>query len=168
MKIVILQGSPREEGNTAHLARAFTEGAREKHNVEIFDVARMEIGGCKGCNACKEKGICVQKDEMQMIYHSLTEADMLVLASPVYFYGISSQLKAAIDRLHNPIRDTFHIYKAAILLCGGSSKPWIFDGILKQWEICLDYFGIEDAGRILVGGNTENGEEMARNFGREI
>lgn len=168
MKIVILQGSPRIDGNTARLAKAFAEGASDKHEVEIFNVAEMQIGGCRGCNLCKEKGICSQRDEMQRIYFSLMNADMLVLASPVYFYGISSQLKAAIDRLHNPIREKFHFNKAAILLCGGSTKPWIFDSILKQWELTINYFGIEDLGRVLVGGELGDGEERARKLGREI
>jgi len=168
MKIVILQGSPRKEGNTARLAGAFAEGASERHEVEIFDIPEMKIGGCLGCNSCKDSGICAQKDEMQRIYFALNNADMLVLASPVYFYGLSSQLKACIDRLHNPIRDKFHIHKAAILLSGGSSKPQIFDAILREWELCLEYFGIEDAGRVLIGGNTPSGEEMARDLGRKI
>lgn len=121
--IVILVGSPRKRGNTDMLARAFAEGAQEKHNVKMLRVADMDIAPCIGCNTCfsREDMSCFRKDDMDKVYKALSEADVLVIASPVYFYGISSQIKAAIDRLHTPLRNTFHIKRACLLLCG--SKP---------------------------------------------
>ena len=81
---------------------------------------------------------------MAIIYEKMNQADMLVIASPVYFYSISAQLKAVIDRFHNPIRDTFHIKKMALLLVGAASLPELFDAILTEYNLCLKFFNIED------------------------
>jgi NAD(P)H-dependent FMN reductase len=94
---------------------------------------------------------------MSVIYSKLANADMLVIASPVYFYGLSAQLKAVIDRCHNPIRDTFHIKKVALILVGAASLPELFDSILTQYRLCLNFFHIEDAGHVLVRGAKEKG-----------
>ena len=101
-KIVILNGSPRLNGNTAELIKAFTAGAEENgHTVIRFDLDRMNIHGCKGC-LCGGKNPdspCVQKDDMEKVYPEYKSCDLLVLASPMYYWGISGQLKCAIDRL---------------------------------------------------------------------
>ena len=113
-----------------------------------------------GCNACfkNENNACIQKDDMCLIYDKMAVADMLVIASPVYFYGLSAQLKAVIDRFHNPIRDTYHIKKTALLLVGAASLPELFDGILAQYRLCLNFFKLEDAGRVLVRGVKDKGD----------
>jgi multimeric flavodoxin WrbA len=95
---------------------------------------------------------------MSLIYDKMAVADMLVIASPVYFYGLSAQLKAVIDRFHNPIRDTYHIKKTALLLVGAASLPELFDGILAQYRLCLNFFKLEDAGRVLVRGVKDKGD----------
>lgn len=159
MNILILSGSPRNNGNTDLLAEAFAKEASEKHHVEVVSVHNYKVNPCMGCNACfsSEGNACVQKDDMPVIYSKLANADMLVIASPVYFYGLSAQLKAFIDRCHNPIRDTFHIRKAALLLVGAASLPELFDSILTQYQLCLNFFHIEDAGHVLVRGTKEKG-----------
>ena len=105
MNILILSGSPRKNGNTELLVEAFSKGASEKHQVEVVSVHNYKVNPCMGCNACftSESNTCVQKDDMSVIYSKLANADMLVIASPVYFYGLSAQLKAIIDRCHNPL-----------------------------------------------------------------
>ena len=95
---------------------------------------------------------------MSVIYEKVSQADMLVIASPVYFYGISAQLKAVIDRFHNPIRDTFHIKKMALLLVGAASLPELFDAILTEYNLCLKFFDIKDAGKVLVRGVKDKGD----------
>ena len=159
MNILILSGSPRKNGNTDLLVEAFAKGASEKHHVEVVSVHDYKVNPCMGCNACftSEGNVCVQKDDMPIIYSKLSNADMLVIASPVYFYGLSAQLKAIIDRCHNPIRDTFHIKKAALILVGAASLPELFDSILAQYQLCINYFHIEDMGRVLVRGAKEKG-----------
>lgn len=177
MNILILSGSPRNNGNTDLLVEAFAKGASEKHHVEVVSVHNYKVNPCMGCNACftSEGNACVQKDDMPLIYEKLANADTLVIASPVYFYGLSAQMKAFIDRCHNPIRDTFHIRKAALLLVGAASLPELFDSILSQYQLCLNFFHIEDAGHVLVRGAKEKGSvrgtkamEEAEALGRAV
>jgi len=159
MNILILSGSPRKGGNTELLVEAFAKGAATQHHVEIVSVRDDKVNPCLGCNACfKTNGICAQKDDMTMIYEKMSQADMLVIASPVYFYSISAQLKAVIDRFHNPIRDSFHIKKMALLLVGAASLPELFDAILTEYNLCLKFFNIEDAGKVLVRGVKDKGD----------
>ena len=160
MNILILSGSPRKGGNTELLVEAFVKGASQKHHVEVVSVHDYKVNPCMGCNACfkSESNACIQKDDMSLIYDKMAVADMLVIASPVYFYGLSAQLKAVIDRFHNPIRDTFHIKKTALLLVGAASLPELFDGILAQYRLCLNFFKLEDAGRVLVRGVKDKGD----------
>ena len=160
MNILILSGSPRKGGNTDFLVEAFVKGASQKHHVEVVSVHDYKVNPCMGCNACfrNEQHTCVQKDDMTVIYEKMSQTDILVIASPVYFYGLSAQLKAVIDRFHNPIRDTFHIKKMALLLVGAASLPELFDSILSQYRLCINFFKLEDAGHVLVRGVKEKGD----------
>ena len=160
MNILILSGSPREGGNTDLLVEAFVKGASQKHHVEVVFVHDYKVNPCLGCNACfmSKDNTCAQKDDMSLIYEKMSKADMLVVASPVYFYGLSAQLKAVIDRCHNPIRDTFRIKKMALLLVGAATLPELFDSILTQYQLCLNFFKLEDAGRVLVRGVKDKGD----------
>jgi multimeric flavodoxin WrbA len=165
MNILILSGSPRKDGNTELLAEAFAKGAAAHHHMEIVSVRDYTVNPCLGCNTCfKTNGICAQKDDMAIIYEKMSQADMIVIASPVYFYGISAQLKAVIDRFHNPIRDTFHIKKMALLLVGAATLPELFDAILAEYNLCLKFFSIEDAGKVLVRGVKDKGDIMGTSF----
>ena len=160
MNILILSGSPRKGGNTDLLVEAFVKGASQKHHVEVVSVHDYKVYPCMGCNACFKSCVhsCVQKDDMPFIYEKMAVADIIVIASPVYFYGLSAQLKAVIDRFHNPIRDTFHIKKMALLLVGAATLPELFDSILTQYQLCLNFFKLEDAGRVLVRGVKDKGD----------
>ena len=95
---------------------------------------------------------------MARIYEKLKTADIVVAASPVYIYGISAQLKAVVDRLHTPMRNTFPIKKLGLLLVGAAELPELFDAILMQYQLILDYFHLEDIGRVLVRGVREKGD----------
>jgi len=159
-RVVVLVGSVRRGGNTDVLARRFAEGARENNDVEIISVAEVKVSPCRGCNACfsTEGNLCVQKDDMSWIYGKLAEADVLVIASPVYFYGISSQLKAVIDRLHAPVRNTFGIKRLGLLLVGAAELPDLFDSIVRQYELVLRFFRLESIGTVLVRGVKNVGD----------
>jgi len=177
MNIIILSGSPRKGGNTDLLVKAFADEASMRHDVEIITVRDHKVNPCIGCNSCfkNEANRCCRNDDMTEIYRKLAGADMLVIASPVYFYGISAQLKAVIDRLHNPIRDSFNIKKTALLLVGAVSLPELFDAILAEYRLCLNFFKLEDAGTVLVRGAREKGDvanmdavNEARELGRRV
>ena len=103
MKILILIGSPRPKGNTKRMIGAFCEGLEKAgHEWDVTDVCRLNIHGCLACEYChgKGNGQCVQKDDMQNVYHLLQKADMLVIASPIYYHGLTGQLKCCIDRFY--------------------------------------------------------------------
>ena len=159
-RIVILVGSVRKDGNTDLLAQAFVDGAKKKNEVEIISVADYQVNPCVGCNSCflRENHQCFQQDDMQMIYEKLKQADMVVVASPVYFYGISAQLKAVVDRLHTPMRNEFPIKKLALLLVGAATLPELFDSIKVQYQLVLNFFHLEDAGMVLVSGVKDVGD----------
>ena len=85
-------------------------------------------------------------------------ADALVIASPVYFYGVSAQLKALIDRLHTPMRNEFKIKKLALILVGAAALPELFGAIKMQYRLVLNYFKLEDAGTVFVRGTKDKGD----------
>ncbi len=159
-RIVILIGSMRKDGNTDLLAKAFAEGASKNNIVEIVSVADYKVNPCIGCNSCftREGNKCFQKDDMAEIYKKLKVADMVVIASPVYFYGISAELKAIIDRLHTPMRNEFRIKKLALMLVGAATLPELFDAIKLQYQLVLNFFHLEDAGMVLVKGVKDIGD----------
>lgn len=99
-KILILEGNPRRNGNSAILSDEFARGAEEAGcSVEKNRVAGKKVAGYLGCNACyRNGGACVQKDDMAEIREKMLEADVIVLASPIYFYSMTARMKAVIDR----------------------------------------------------------------------
>jgi multimeric flavodoxin WrbA len=104
MKILVLNGSPHPQGSTKDMVNAFKKGAESAgHTVDVVDVCKKKIGGCLACEYCHSKGHgeCIQKDDMQEVYNLLKEAEMLVIASPIYYHGISGQLKCVIDRFYS-------------------------------------------------------------------
>ena len=175
--ILILQGSVRKDGNTAMLANAFADGARTHYNVEIISVGEMNIHPCIGCNSCfgRDDHSCCQNDDMKLVYQKMQTADVLVLASPVYFYGISAQLKAVIDRFHTPMRDSFPVKKLGLILVGAASLPQLFDAIKMQYQLVLNYFHLENVGMVLARGCKDKGDvrntvflEEARKLGLSV
>lgn len=176
--IIVITGSPRKNGNTELLADAFIEGARGAgHTVEKLTVFGKKIGGCIGCNACYRDAEhrCVLQDDMQDCYRILSEADMIVVATPIYFYGVSSQLKCLIDRLHNPIRNSFRVKKLGLLAVCADENEAVFDSVITMYRSVLSYFSLLDGGIVTVCGVSEKGDiaenpklKTAEKMGREI
>lgn len=104
MKILILNGSPRQNGNTSFALAAIADGISEntQHDVELINVTRLKIGGCVACEGCKKSGSdCVMKDDTKTVIDKIYAADALIFGSPVYYFGISAQLKAVLDKFHS-------------------------------------------------------------------
>lgn len=98
--VLILSGSPRKNGNSAMLCKQFAKGAEERGNtVELIYLRDKKIGYCIACYHCKKEGICSIQDDMAEILDKMDKADVIVMASPVYFYSINAQMKALIDRV---------------------------------------------------------------------
>ena len=161
-RIIVLVGSARKNGNSELLAKAFADGAGQHHKVELVSVADFRILPCLGCNRCSsgEGRLCVQQDDMTAIYDKFMEADTVVISSPVYFYGISAQLKALVDRLHTPKRNEFKIKRLGLILVGAATLPDLFDPILLQYRMILRFFHLEDIGTVLVSGAKEKGDVL--------
>lgn len=163
MKILVLSGSPRPRGNTAAMVDAFARGARESgHQVEIIDVCRKKIAGCMACEYCHQKGSgherqCVQQDDMQAVYPLLDEAEMILLASPVYYHSFSGQLQCAINRIY-ALDKPRNLKKAALVLSSGSDK--VYGGAVYEYQNSfLDYLHLEDMGIFTAYGRQNQSPE---------
>lgn len=98
-KVLIISASPREGGNSDTLCNQFAKGAQEKgHQVEKLRLVELHIDYCSACYSCKKLGYCVKKDDMEQIVEKMRKADVIVLATPVYFYTMCAQMKTLIDR----------------------------------------------------------------------
>ncbi len=156
MKIVILNGSPTKGGNTDIQVKAFCDGAESVgHITEPLRVADMNIAPCIGCGYCKKNGFCVKKDDMSDIYKKVTSADAVVFASPVYWWGITAQLKAALDRLYALTGDGISDKKTALLMNGYDEDP--FEPSKAQFEIIFDHLHWQNKGFVFVGNITKKG-----------
>lgn len=155
--------SPHPKGNTKQMIDAFREGAESAgHRVDIIDVCKKKIAGCLVCEYCHTKGdsVCIQKDDMQEAYSLLGEAEMLVIASPIYYHGISRQLKCTLNRFYSDAYPgkTRNLKKVAMILNSGA--PEMYDGAMFSCNgDFLGYLGLEDTGVFTVSG-MENGSDV--------
>lgn len=172
MKILVLNGSPRANGNTRAMVDAFAEGAHEAgHAVEVVDVCRKQVAGCRGCEYCHTKGdgACVQRDDMAEIVDAINASDMLVLASPIYYFGLTAQLQAVVHRFY--AQGVFpSLSKTALFLSSGSSD--VYDGVVYEYrKTFTEWMKIEDAGIFTAHGSQNKSEAKLaelRAFGREL
>ena len=121
MKIIVLMGSPNRKGSTGILVENFKRGAEEAgHTVEVIDVCHADIHPCTGCVKCGYEGPCVQKDDVEMIRKKLLACDMVVFATPLYYYGMTAQLKTVVDRFcaYNSSLNSRHLKSALLTVCG--------------------------------------------------
>lgn len=153
MKILVLTGSPRENGNSNTLAAHFIRGAREAgHEVARFDAAARDVHPCIACNTCGMNGPCVFKDDFEEVRERIIPADLVAFATPMYYFGISSQLKTVIDRFY-AINGDIHVPKKAVLLMTyANNAPRHEAPIALHYEVLLDYLGWKDAGRVIAPG----------------
>lgn len=169
MFVLGLQGSPRLKGNTSLLVSAFLESAEGLGARTLrVDVARKTISPCLGCGTCEREGFCPIDDDMQEMYALLWEADVVVMATPVFFYGPSAQLKALIDRsqalwarryVHN-LSDPGRTWRRGCVLSVGATKGknlfdgialtarYFFDAVGARFEKTLGFRQVERAGDI--------------------
>jgi len=154
MKIVVLAGSPHKKGTSNTLVEEFKRGAEEVgKQVEIIDLAHMDIHPCMGCDACGMNGDCIQKDKGNEILNKIIESDAIVFASPVYYYNVSSQLKMMIDRFYaKTMKITNRNLKAAVIMTAWNDNDWTYGAIDKYFDILFDYMHFRDSGRIYGKG----------------
>lgn len=176
-KVLIISSSPRKGGNSETLAAAFAKGAREAGNqVETVSLRDKQIGFCKGCLACLKLGHCVIQDDAVEIAAKMHDADVLVFATPVYYYSVSGQLKTMLDRA-NPLYDTDYAFTKAYLLAAAAEDALeTFEGTEKAVQGWVDCFPrCTLAGTVFAGGVNDVGEiaghvalEQAYQMGKEV
>ena len=162
--ILVIQGGGRPRGNTARLVESFAQGAKEAgHTIEIISLLKHEVKGCLGCNACRYGKPCVQKDSFNDLVPKIKAADLIVLASPLYFWTISSRLKAFIERFYciaeedsNPPLGRYEKYPVkdcALLMTAADDFFWTFEQAESYYKFAVvNYIGFRDKGMLLAGG----------------
>lgn len=167
-KILILNGSPRKNGKTASLVKAFVEGAEGAGNeVREFYLDGMDIASCKACEACSRNGgYCSQKDDMEQIYEAYLWADVIVFASPMYWGTVSGQLKVAVDRLYAIQNRIGYSSPNAMRECAFimTARGGYYRQALDFYGIFTQIMGWKDWGCVLGAGK----EDEARAMGARI
>ncbi len=156
MKIAILNGSPRKE-NTAAMVEAFRQGAEAAgHTVEVLHVGQMKINGCLGCEYChtRGQGKCIQRDDLEKLMPAYLESDMIVFASPIYYFAPTAQLEAAWQRVYC-IGKPAKAAKAALLLSSGSG---FYNAAIAQYRDFAAYTGLQDLGVFTATGEENKSE----------
>lgn len=171
-KVIIISSTPRKGGNSEILAREFEKGAKESGNdVEFFTLREMNYGWCKGCLACHKTNRCVIADDLQPLAQVLSKADVLVFASPVYYYSVCGQLKTFLDRM-NPIYSMGHSFKDVYLIStAADEEESAVDGSVSDiqgWVDCFDGVQIKGVirgvGADAVGTIKENEKALQAAF----
>ena len=168
MFVLGLQGSPRIKGNTSILLSTFlTEAERLGAHAHHLDVARKNISPCEECGACEEDGFCPIDDDMQQIYSLLRQADIVVMATPIFFYGPTAQMKAFIDRSQtlwarryvHKLVDPGRKWRRGFLLSLGASKGKnLFEGVRLTAKYFLDAVGASFDGSLTYREIEGSGE----------
>ena len=154
MKITVLFASPNKNGSTTLLTEQFKKGAEESgHAVEVIDVCKLKVNPCIGCVRCGYEGPCAIKDGMGEIRKKLLEADMVVFATPLYYYGMSAQLKTVIDRFC-AFNSSLHgrRLRSALLTVAWNSDDWTFEALEAHYRTLVRYIGLRDQGMVLGYG----------------
>lgn len=151
MKLVTITGSHRAYSNSCALAAEFERGASEAgHEVYRFDAAHKRVHPCIGCDSCHMDGPCIFKDAMDELAPRLIAADAVLLATPMYYFGFSAQIKAVFDRFYffNPKITAPKSCYLIVSLCGDDPKT--ADGIASEYEIMADFLKWRDKGRLIA------------------
>lgn len=163
--ILILNGSPRHNGNTSRLVEEFTKGAEKAgHEVTTFNIQQMNIHSCLGClgGGKDPDSPCVQKDDMLKIYPHFEKADILVFATPLYYWTITAQLKMVIDRLFAVQEKTsdyaMPMQHCIMLMAAEGDTDDNFEAVKHYYHALLRHLGWENLKEIYAGGVMKIGD----------
>lgn len=154
MRILMIESSPHQHGSSNLLAERFMEGAKEAgHQVEVFDAARANLHPCLGCDVCGMAGPCVQKDDMAILRDKLLESDMAVFVTPLYYFGMSAQLKTVVDRFYSFTGAlSSRKLKTALIAAAWDSNDWTIQDLSAHYHTLCRYMNFRDQGMILGTG----------------
>lgn len=157
--VLVFKGSPREKGNSSILAEKAAEGATAAGaEVESYSLHLMDIRPCDACDICQETGVCVLKDDMQLLYPKLEKADAIVIATPIYWFTMNAQTKLFIDRwyaMQSPQGNALKGKQFGILLTYGDTDPYSSGAInaMRTFQDMLRYIGAEFSGMVYGTAN---------------
>lgn len=157
MNILMIESSPHKHGSSNLLAEKFMEGAREAgHQAEVFDAARADLHPCLGCGACGMAGPCVQRDDMARLRELLLHTDMAVFVTPLYYFGMSAQLKMVIDRFYSFTgKLSSRKLKTALIAAAWDSNDWTMKDLSAHYQTLCRYMNFRDQGMVLgIGCGT--------------
>ena len=170
VKVLGIFGSPRRGGNTEILLEEALKGAeKERANIERLYLGDFTITPCKECHGCDDTGKCILLDDMEKIYSKLLEADVVILASPIFFYGVTAWAKALIDRsqalwarkylLKDPSLGKEGKKRKGFFISVGATKgPKVFDGAILTVKYFFDVLNVEYAGELVFRGVEAKGD----------
>ena len=156
MKIVVINSSPHseEQSTSRYLAQRFVEGAKSRgHEIFVFDAANEETHPCRGCDTCGMDGDCIFNDAIQTkLMPKMLEADLLVLVTPLYYFGMSAQLKTVVDRFYS--RTTrLNNKKSLLLATAWNSADWTMEALDNHYETLVRYMNWNSVGKVLATGS---------------
>lgn len=188
--ILVVIGGGRSNGNTIQLVDSFIKGAESAgHKTQKILLSKIEVKGCIGCNACRYGKPCIQKDNFNELVPKITKSDLIVFASPLLFWTLSSQLKAFIERFYciaqedsNPLYGRYEKYPvkdAALLMTSADNLFWTYEQAVSYYKFAIiNYIGFTDRGMLLAGGcGSTNGKpqidetnylQKAYDFGKSV
>lgn len=155
--VLVLMSAGARNGNTDRLTDAYINGLAEAgHTVTKVFLGSMHIEGCRGCGVCQRRGnVCAIKDDMQRIYPLFKQCDVLVMASPLYFWTVTSHLKAFIERLYAiSVKDKYPTKETVLLMTAGDDNAETFAHPLRYFHIIAEIFGGKEVGHYFAGGCT--------------
>ena len=161
-RVLVISSSLRHRSNSELLAKEFAKGAQSgNHTVEFVSLRDKQIGYCIGCLACQRTGRCVLKDDVALLCEQMRMADVLVFATPIYYYEMSGQLKTLLDRA-NPLYGSDYHFKKVYFLCSATDTdrdtPSRAIAGLGGWIECFER--AEFAGSVFCGGVTAPGDAV--------
>jgi len=171
MRVLGIMGSPRVKGNTDLLLDEALKGAQSQGaEVDKLTVDKLNIAPCREYNGCMKDGHCVIRDDMDSIYPTLLDADVVIVASPMFFYGVTSQLKALIDRCQALWARKYVLKqrppdmgrKGAFIAVGATQGKNLFEGSILTVKYFFQSVGVEYADELLIRGVDKKGEIKQR------
>ena len=160
-KILVITGSIRKNGNSSQLANSFIEGAVSAgHEVERIDSALLQISGCVVCNRCFGDGACAMKDDFNLVAPKIENADVIVFATPIYWYTFPAKLKALIDKFYSfcVAKKDVSGKECVLLCCGEAEDAHTGDGLIASYHLIADYLKWKNAGELCVLGVSGVGD----------
>lgn len=170
-KVIIISSSLRRNSNSERLAAAFAQGAEKAGNeTELISLAGRKLGFCTGCLSCQKTFRCYQKDDGAVLCGKIGNADVVVFATPIYYYGISGQLKTLLDRCNPLFPQEYHFRDVYLLMAAADDNPHTPERAISGLTGWIDCFpksrlaGVVFAGGVTEAGDIENHKELHEAF----